>query len=235
MKSFEEQLFNRPYPGRTLIIGMDPSGNHFVQVYWIMGRSLNSRNRIFERDQSFVRNTAFDPSKMEDPSLIIYYPIKDTNGFHIISNGDQTDTLYDGLQQGDSFENALKRRAFEPDAPHFTPRISGITDTGSGTYGLSILKTRNNNPSVCIRNFYHYDSCIKGMGHCIHTYQGEEDGILRPFAGEPLEVPLFDSMDETANFYWNNLNKDNRISLLVKFIRKEDNHVEYKIVNKNER
>ncbi|WP_063847718.1 IMP cyclohydrolase [Bacillus sp. FJAT-28004] len=234
MHSFENQLFDDPYPGRTIIVGMSPSGKHYVQVYWIMGRSANSRNRIFERDQQFVRNTAYDAAKMEDPSLIIYYPIKNINGMHIISNGDQTDTIYAGYVKGKSFEDSLKSREFEPDAPHYTPRISGVIDTQSETYILSILKTRQNDPSVCIRHFFHYNPFTKGTGHCLHTYKGEGKGVLRPFDGEPLEVPLFDSMDETAQFYWSNINVDNKISLLIKFISTQDRTAEFKIMNKNQ-
>ncbi|MGO4345833.1 IMP cyclohydrolase [Paenibacillus sp. MCAF9] len=234
LQSYEDQLFNNPYPGRTIIVGMSPSGKHFVQVYWIMGRSANSRNRIFERNEQFVRNIAYDAAKMEDPSLIIYDPIKSMNGMHIISNGDQTETIYEAYGKSATFEDALKSRKFEPDAPHYTPRISGIIDTESALYSLSILKTRQNDPSFCIRHFFHYDSFTKGIGHCIHTYKGEENGILRSFEGEPLEVPLFDSMDETAQFYWSSINADHKISLLVKFIHTDDRKVEFKIINKNQ-
>ncbi|WP_373233409.1 IMP cyclohydrolase [Cohnella sp.] len=231
--SFEDQLFNNPYPGRTIIIGMTPSGANYVQVYWIMGRSANSRNRVFETDQLFVKNSAFEPTKMVDPSLIIYYPIKHLGKEHIVSNGDQTDTIIQGLQSGRSFENALQQREFEPDAPHYTPRISGIMNIEENSYCLSILKTRENDPSICLRYFFHYDTFTKGIGHCIHTYRCEEDGVLRPFVGEPFEMPLFNTVDDTANYYWNNLNKDNRISLLVKFVSVENNEVNMKLINKH--
>lgn len=231
--TFENKLFNSPYPGRTIIIGITPSGTHYVQVYWIMGRSSNSRNRIFELDQHFVRNAAFDPTKMEDPSLIIYYPIKQIDEIHIISNGDQTETIFNGISQELTLANSLRCREFEPDAPHYTPRISGIMDTISNSYCLSILKTRENDPLTCLRNFFHYNTFNKGIGHCIHTYRGEEKGVLRPYVGEPFEVPLFNTLHETANYYWNNINHDNKISLLVKFVCTKDKSVEFKIVNKN--
>ncbi|NOU88683.1 inosine monophosphate cyclohydrolase [Paenibacillus sp. LMG 31460] len=233
LSSFRNNLFEATYPGRTLIIGMNPSGTHYVQVYWIMGRSSNSRNRIFELEQLHVKNTAYDPAKMEDPSLIIYYPARDIEGYHIISNGDQTDTIFEGLQQSISFEDSLMKREFEPDAPHYTPRISGIIDTSSNTYCLSILKSKQNDPSVCIRNFFHFNAFTKGTGHCIHTYSCEVNGILQSFNGEPLEVPVFDSLDETASFYWDQINDDNKISLLVKFISIQGNNIEFKLINKN--
>lgn len=233
MTLFEQQLFANPYPGRTLAIGMTPSGQYYAQIYWIMGRSDNSRNRVFELNGQSVRNAAYDPAKLEDPSLIIYYPIKVCGEQHIVSNGDQTDTLYDGFTQGISFEDALKKRQYEPDPPHYTPRISGVIDTHERRYSVSILKSNNNDPSVCIRNFYHYSSFTPGIGHCIHTYRAEEQGVLRPFLGEPMEVPIFDSIEETAEFYWRNLNEDNKISLVVKFISVQDHSVQYVILNKN--
>lgn len=233
MASFEQQLFANPYPGRTLAIGMTPSGEHYAQIYWIMGRSGNSRNRVFELDGQSVRNAAYDPAKLEDPSLIIYYPIRVHGEHHIVSNGDQTDTLYDGFAQGLTFEDALKERQYEPDPPHYTPRISGVIDTSERYYSLSILKSNNNDPSMCIRNFYNYSSFTPGIGHCIHTYRSEEQGMLRPFVGEPIEIPIFDSMQETADFYWRSINEANKISLLVKYISVQDLTSQFVIINKN--
>lgn len=178
-------LRSNKYPGRGIVIGMTPSGQHLVQVYWTMGRSVNSRNRVFELDGDSVRNRAFDESKMTDPSLIIYYPLKKAEGIHIVSNGDQTDTIWDGIRHNRAFEHSLETRAYEPDPPHFTPRISGIIDTSATGYKLSILKSSRNRPEVCIRNFYHYSAFTAGEGHCIHTYGEERDGTLLSFAGEP--------------------------------------------------
>ncbi|PWW04765.1 IMP cyclohydrolase-like protein [Paenibacillus cellulosilyticus] len=229
----EEQLFAKPYPGRTLIVGQTPSASHYVQVYWTMGRSVNSRNRVFEREGNHIKNTAFDPALMEDPSLIIYYPVRDWNGIHIVSNGDQTDTIYEGVQRGESFQQLLTTREFEPDPPHYTPRISAVIDCGNKSYTLSILKTNDNDPSVCQRQFFDYSGFEPGAGHCLHTYSAEFDGILKPFVGEPFEVPLFDDIEATADFYWERLNSDNKISLLVKFIDVSTQTIQFVIRNKH--
>ena len=227
-------LQNNPYPGRGIIIGMTPSKDHYVQIYWIMGRSDNSRNRQFEREGSFVRNKAFDEAAIIDPSLIIYYPLKSINQYHIITNGDQTDTIMNGLINHQTFEESLFSREYEPDAPHFTPRISGIIDTEQMNYKLSILKSSQNQEGACIRNFFNYSVFIPGTGHCIHTYSKEENGALRSFVGEPFELPLFDHIDEVKDYYWNLLEEDNKISLLVKFIDTSTLTTEISIINKNQ-
>lgn len=229
----EEDLKNNSYPGRGIIIGKSPDRQNYVQVYWIMGRSNNSRNRVFVQEGSFMRTKAFEESKLEDPSLIIYYPIKDLDGRHIVTNGDQTDTIYDFLKQGKTFVDALKTREFEPDAPNFTPRISGILDLNhSPSYTLSVLKAENQNPNYCLRAFYYYDKFIPGYGHCIHTY--ESDGNPLPsFAGEPKLVRVYDEIDKTAEFYWDLLNEENRVSLAVKFVGREGKEVKLKIINKH--
>lgn len=232
MKTVQQDLFENPYPGRTLIVGMTPSGSHFVQVYWIMGRSENSRNRIFEQVGCSVKNKALDPAQMEDPSLIIYYPIRHWENVHIVSNGDQTDTIYDGLQHNRNFEQSIKLREFEPDAPHFTPRISAVINTNIKQYSLSIIKTHNNDPSVCLHNIYQYSKFKSGIGHCIHTYKSEQNGVLKPFEGEPFEVPLFDSINETAEFYWNRINSENKIALLVKFVGVQNQDIQFQFRNK---
>lgn len=232
-----EQLFANPYPGRTLIVGLTPSASHYVQVYWTMGRSVNSRNRVFEREGNHIRNAAFNPAWMENPSLIIYYPVRDWNGMHIVSNGDQTDTIYDGIQQGiqqgRKFEQLLMTRDFEPDSPHYTPRISAVINTASMSYTLSILKTHDNDPSVCLRHFFDYSTFKPGIGHCIHTYRSEESGVLKPFVGEPFEVPIMESMEDTADYYWDRLHSDNKISLLVKFIDVRAMGIQFAIRNKH--
>lgn len=230
----EKQLKQNSYPGRGIIIGMTPDGKNYVQVYWIMGRSTNSRNRIFEAQGSAVRTKAFDEAKMSDPSLIIYYPVRTSGDYHIVSNGDQTDTIFNYIQEGKTFENALETREFEPDSPNFTPRISGFIDysTDKAVYGLSILKSIDNNAAICQRNYFYYNNFLNGFGHCIHTYQ--EDGNPIPsFMGEPYPVKLFNTIEENADYYWNLLNEDNKVSLLVKFVAKEDKKSTIKIINKN--
>lgn len=227
-------LKNNVYPGRGIIIGMSPDAKHYVQIYWIMGRSENSRNRVFDNDKGFIRTKAFDESKVTDPSLIIYYPVRHLEGKHIISNGDQTDTIFDSISNGGNFEEALNTRYFEPDAPNYTPRISGILDANASKYlyRLSILKAFNNDPNTCLRHFYNYERAVAGIGHCIHTYAGDGNP-LPAFNGEPYELELFNSIDETVEFYWNSLNTDNRISILGKYINIHDGSFEIKIINKN--
>lgn len=230
-----EKLKNNVYPGRGIIIGMSPDSKHMIQVYWIMGRSQNSRNRVFEEENGFVRTKAFDESKLVDPSLIIYYPARHYNNCHIITNGDQTDTIYNELIKGGSFEKALDTRCFEPDSPNFTPRISGITYIGNSQYAykLSILKSYNNDGATSIRQYFNYEKGIAGIGHCIHTYVGDGDP-LPSFSGEPYELELFDDIDKTAEFYWNALNNDNKVSLLAKYISVDDGSFKIKILNKNQ-
>lgn len=221
------------YPGRGIIIGMSPNAKHYVQIYWIMGRSENSRNRVFENENGFVRTKAYDESKVIDPSLIIYYPVRHFKACHIVSNGDQTDTIYNAIQKGETFESALNTRTFEPDSPNFTPRISGIVNLGEAqnAYTLSILKSFNNNSEYTIRNYYNYEKAVPGTGHCIHTYMGDGNP-LPSFTGEPYELELFDNIDETVEYYWNALNQENRISILGKYINVEDGSFEIKIINK---
>lgn len=231
-KNYEE-LKRNIYPGRGIIIGLSPNSKKLVQVYWIMGRSDNSRNRIFEVDNGFVRTRAYDESKMTDPSLIIYYPAKHYEGRHIITNGDQTDTIMNALASGGSFEDALNTRFYEPDGPNFTPRISGIAGTKGDQYcyKLSIVKSYNNTEASCLRQYFHYEKGIPGTGHCIHTYT-TDGNPLPSFSGEPYEMELFDDIGKTADYYWDALNTDNRISLLVKFIRIEDGSFETRIINR---
>lgn len=233
LKSNYDNLKKNSYPGRGIIIGLSPDSKKLVQVYWIMGRSENSRNRIFEADNGFIRTRAYDESKMKDPSLIIYYPAKHYDGRHIITNGDQTDTIFDALKNGRSFEDALDTRRYEPDGPNFTPRISALIGSGKDQYAykLSILKSCNNSETSCLRQYFNYERGIPGTGHCIHTYQGDGNP-LPSFAGEPYELELFDTVDETLNYYWNALDKDNRISLLVKFVNVDDSNFETGIINR---
>ncbi|MFK7697626.1 IMP cyclohydrolase [Paenibacillus sp. HJGM_3] len=221
------------YPGRGIIIGLTPDGTRLLQVYWIMGRSENSRNRVFIGEENgFLRTEAKDPAKLSDPSLIIYYPLRHTGGAHIVTNGDQTDTIYDALLSGGTFEQALARRTYEPDAPNFTPRISGIVDLNDNqfAYKLSILKTNANDESQTLRHFYTYEKAIPGYGHFISTYAGDGNP-LPSFQGEPVLVPLQDSIEETANYYWSRLDVANRVSLLVKSIRIADGQTDLHIMN----
>jgi len=234
IKDNYERLKKNIYPGRGIIIGMSPDSKSMIQVYWIMGRSENSRNRIFENDNGFVRTKAFDESKVTDPSLIIYYPVKHYEYCHIVTNGDQTDTIYEALKRGDSFESALNTRCYEPDPPNLTPRISGAIYLKDSLYAykLSILKSFNNTEELSIRNYYNYEKGVSGIGHCIHTYLGDGNP-LPSFNGEPYELELFNDIDKTAEHFWNALDNDNKVSILAKFISLEDGSFKTRIINKH--
>lgn len=228
-------LKSNVYPGRGIIIGLTPDETRFVQVYWIMGRSENSRNRIFVQEPNgFLRTEAADPAKLTDPSLIIYYPVRHEGQAHIVTNGDQTDTIYEALQQGRTFEQALATRTFEPDPPNYTPRISGIIDLNDAgcAYKLSILKSNENDQSMTKRFFFHYDAPLAGFGHFISTYQGDGNP-LPSFAGEPALMPLQNDIDANARFYWDLLDGDNRVSLLVKTIRRDNGKTDMRVINKH--
>ncbi len=216
-------LASNSYPGRGIVLGTSPDSNSLVQVYWIMGRSENSRNRIFElEDNGFVRTKAYDESKLTDPSLIIYYPAKHLDRCHIISNGDQTDTVFSAMQKGKEMEAALQLREFEPDAPNFTPRITGIMDMmeSRSVYRMGILKTHGNDANLgCERFYYSYEKALPGYGHCITTYQGDGDP-LPSFSGEPRIMDIAATPEETLEYYWSMLNADNRISIMVKWINR---------------
>ncbi|UUZ87139.1 IMP cyclohydrolase [Paenibacillus sp. P26] len=217
-----------------MVIGLTPDGLRLVQVYWIMGRSENSRNRVFiQEENGFVRTEAKDPAKLTDPSLIIYYPVRHVNGAHIVTNGDQTDTIYEAPQAGGSFEAALAARTYEPDAPNFTPRISGLVDLKDGqfAYKLSILKSSGNTEDQTLRHTYTYEKALPGFGHCIHTYQGDGNP-LPSFQGEPALVPLMNDIQSIADTYWKVLNEENKISPLVKTIEIESGETEPLVVNK---
>lgn len=231
-----KSLSTNPYPGRGIVLGTSPCGRFDVQVYWIMGRSENSRNRIFvlDQDTGFMKTQAFDESKLVDPSLIIYYPAKHGNDFHLITNGDQTDTVFDFLQKGKTFEDALNTRCYEPDGPNFTPRISGITYKNSNpiVYKLSILKSRSNNEDAgCERQFFSYEKKMLGLGHFISTYKTDGNPIPS-FSGEPQLIPIGATAQETLDMYWNALNETNRVSLMVKWIDSDSFKSETWIRNK---
>jgi IMP cyclohydrolase len=230
-----KNLKQNSYPGRGIVLGLTPDGRNLVQVYWIMGRSANSRNRVFVAESNgFVRTKAYDEAKLEDPSLIIYYPARHDGDCHIISNGDQTDTIYQAIQNGDSFEDAVASRTFEPDAPNFTPRISGIMDVDNSPfiYQLSIIKSIGNDSGYATHQFFNYQNALPGVGHCIHTYAGDGNP-LPAFAGEPYPVKLQNDIREVAAFYWDLLNAEHKVSLLVKFIDCGTKKTELRILNKH--
>ena len=234
MISLEKELKDNAYPGRGIVIGMSPNGKYAVTAYFIMGRSENSRNRIFTPEGEGIRTEAFDPSKLVDPSLIIYAPVRVLGNDTIVTNGDQTDTVYDLMGQGKTFEEALRTREFEPDAPNYTPRISGIMHVEDGKYGyaMSILKSNNGNGASCNRYTFDYSEPVAGEGHFIHTYMCDGNP-LPSFEGEPKLVGLSDDMDAFTDMVWNSLNEDNKVSLFVRYINIEDGTYETKIVNKN--
>jgi IMP cyclohydrolase len=228
-----ENLKNNPYPGRGIVLGMTPDGQSLAQVYWIMGRSANSRNRIFVVEDGFVKTQAFDEAKVEDPSLIIYYPARHYHNCHIITNGDQTDTIYKALQRGGSFEEALATRSYEPDAPNYTPRISGLTDLDHPrlAFQLAIIK-KGRHAESCVFDFCNFQNPHPGIGYCLHTYQGDGNP-LPPFEGQPYPVALPNSLDEIALYYWKLLNNDNKIALLVKLINRQTGQATLRILNKH--
>lgn len=233
-KSLAEELSSTTYPGRGIVIGKTPDGKKAAIAYFIMGRSENSRNRIFVKDGEGIRTEAFDPSKLEDPSLIIYAPLRVLGNKTIVTNGDQTDTIYDLMDKQYTFEQALRTREFEPDAPNYTPRISGVLhfDNGSFNYAMSILKSNNGNPKACNRYTFAYENPVAGEAHFIHTYMGDGNP-LPSFEGEPTLVDVPDNMEDFADLVWNNLNNDNKVSLFVRYINIEDGSYETKIINKN--
>ena len=221
------------YPGRGIVVGQSADGKHAAAAYFIMGRSANSRNRVFlERDGDVVIHP-FDASLVEDPSLIIYSPIRCCGNSLIVTNGDQTDTVYDGLKAGMSFAGALRSRAFEPDAPNFTPRISAMLtfSGGSFTYQMSILKSADREGSACSRFTFEYPP-LPGTGHFLHTYM-HDGNPLPSFEGEPERVTVPDSIDDFSREIWENLNEQNRISLYVRYVSLTDGSVQNRMFNKN--
>ena len=233
--SLEQELKSNAYPGRGIVIGRTPDGSCAVAAYFIMGRSQNSRNRIFVEDGEGIRTQAFDPSKLEDPSLIIYAPVRVLGDDTIVTNGDQTDTIYEGLEKGLTFEQSLRSREFEPDAPNYTPRISGLLHVADGQfrYDMSILKSCQGDPSSCLRYTFSYENPIAGEGRFIHTYMHDGDP-LPSFQGEPNAVEIADDMEAFTQMLWNSLNEDNKVSLFVRYIRIADGTCTTKIINKNQ-
>ncbi len=228
-----ELIKDNEYVGRGIVIGKTADGKKAATAYFIMGRSENSRNRIFKEEGEDITIYPFDESKVEDPSLIIYHPIRKTGNKLIVTNGDQTDTIYDFVTAGKSFKEALETRQFEPDAPNFTPRISGMItfDANDFVYSMSILKSMNAEGSECARYTFDYKP-LKGLGHFIHTYECNGNPIPT-FQGEPERVEIPDDIDEFAENLWNNLNEDNKISLYVRYIDLNDGSVQSVMYNKN--
>ncbi len=234
MLSLENELKTNAYPGRGIVIGKSPDGTKAVTAYFIMGRSSNSRNRVFVEDGEGIRTQAFDPSKLEDPSLIIYAPVRVLGNKTIVTNGDQTDTIYEGMDKQLTFEQSLRSREFEPDGPNYTPRISGIMhiDDNKFNYAMSILKSNNGNSEACNRYTFAYENPVAGEGHFIHTYM-HDGNPLPSFEGEPKLVGTSDDIDAYTEMLWNSLNEENKVSLFVRFIDIASGKYETRIVNKN--
>lgn len=234
MLSLKKELQNNAYPGRGIVIGKSEDGKSAVIAYFIMGRSSNSRNRIFVEEGSGIRTQAFDPSKLEDPSLIIYAPVRVLGNKTIVTNGDQTDTIYSGMDKQLTFEQSLRSREFEPDAPNYTPRISGIVhlEAESFNYAMSILKSNNGNASACNRYTFAYENPVEGEGHFIHTYMHDGDP-LPSFEGEPELISIPNCIDTFTDTIWSNLNEENKVSLFVRYIDIASGETKSKIVNKN--
>lgn len=234
MLSIEKELQSNSYPGRGIIIGKSADGSKAVTAYFIMGRSENSRNRVFVEEGEGIRTQAFDESKLTDPSLIIYAPVRVLGNKTIVTNGDQTDTIYEGMDRQMTFEQSLRSREFEPDGPNYTPRISGIMhiENGKYNYAMSILKSNNGNPDACNRYTFAYQNPVAGEAHFIHTYMGDGNP-LPSFEGEPKLVDLEGDIDTFTNLVWENLNADNKVSLFVRYIEIETGKYETRIVNKN--
>lgn len=232
--SLEQELKNNAYPGRGIIIGRSEDNARAVAAYFIMGRSENSRNRVFVEDGEGIRTQAFDPAKLTDPSLIIYAPVRALGNKTIVTNGDQTDTIYEGMDHQLTFEQSLRSREFEPDGPNYTPRISGILhiENGNYNYAMSILKSDHGKPDSCLRFTFAYENPAAGEGRFIHTYM--HDGAPLPsFEGEPKLVGISGAIDEFTEKIWDSLNEDNKVSLFVRFIDIATGTYETRIVNKN--
>lgn len=236
IRDIKKELCENSYPGRGIVIGKSADGENAVIAYFIMGRSENSRNRVFEELDGGIRTKAFDPAKLSDPSLIIYSPVRVIDNKIIVTNGDQTDTVYEHIKTGSDFENALRTRTFEPDEPNFTPRISGILNLEKDdfTYKMSILKSTNGNANAAQRFFYEYQP-VNGLAHFIHTYKMDGSPRIPSFEGEPKPVALEnESIDDFTANLWNSLNEENKVSLFVRYIGLKNGEVQTRIINKNE-
>ncbi len=234
MTDLKKEISSTTYPGRGIIIGKSEDGKKAVIGYFIMGRSVNSRNRVFVKEGKDLKTQAFDPSQLVDPSLIIYAPVRTLENCTVVTNGDQTDTVRDFILEGKSFEDALRTRTFEPDPPNFTPRISGILDFADSdfSYKMSILKSNEGREESALRFFYEYEAPVAGEGHFIHTYKCDGNPIPS-FEGEPTLVDIKGDIDAFTANVWDSLNEDNKVSLYTRFIDLETGEIEDRIVNKN--
>ena len=237
--SLKDELTQNAYPGRGIVAGLSADGKYAVSAYWTMGRSAGSRNRVFVKEEEngteVIRTKAFDPTLIAgDPSLIIYAAVRTLGAKTIVTNGDQTDTIFDGLKAGQTFEQSLRSRKYEHDAPNYTPRISSLLDVEGGkyNYAISILKSDMGNPDNTLRFTFTYDAPQKGKGHFIHTYMGDGNP-LPSYEGEPTPVAIEGDIDTFTNNIWSWLNEENKVSLFVRFINIENGKVEERILNKN--
>ena len=231
IKSMAERLDGNTYPGRGIVLGITPDGKKAVAAYFIMGRSVNSRNRVFCLEPDGIRTEAHDPALMKDPHLIIYHPVRELGNGLIVTNGDQTDTIWEFAARGESWEAALRTRMFEDDGPNWTPRISGI-QANDGSYKMSILKSADAEGSACARFFYEYPA-IAGLGHFLHTYVCDGNPVIPTFQGEPERVKTVDDIDAFTNEIWNALDEENKISLYVRYTDLKTGAVDTRLINKN--
>ena len=229
--NFTEMLSTNTYPGRGIMLGITPDGTKSVAAYFIMGRSVNSRNRVFVQEPDGIRTEAHDPSLMKDPHLIIYHPVREAGCGLIVTNGDQTDTIWEYLARGESWEAALRTRMFEDDGPNWTPRISGLL-AGDGSYKMSILKAADPEGSNCSRFFWEYPATA-GLGHFLHTYVCDGNPVIPTFQGEPERVATENDIDVFTNAVWNALNEQNKISLFVRYTDLKTGAKEDRLINKN--
>ena len=231
-KTAQEYLVGNSYPGRGIMLGVTPDGKHAVAAYFIMGRSVNSRNRVFIQEPDGIRTEAHDPALMKDPHLIIYHPVRQAGCGLIVTNGDQTDTIWEYLAKGESWEAALRTRQFEDDGPNWTPRISGI-QAFDGSYKMSILKAADPEGSTCARFFYEYPA-IAGLGHFLHTYVCDGNPVIPTFQGEPERVAMENDMETFTKTLWESLDENNKISLFVRYTDLQTGAYTQKILNKNQ-
>ena len=229
--NFTEMLSTNTYPGRGIMLGITPDGTKSVAAYFIMGRSVNSRNRVFVQEPDGIRTEAHDPSLMKDPHLIIYHPVREVGCGLIVTNGDQTDTIWEYLARGESWEAALRTRMFEDDGPNWTPRISGLL-AGDGSYKMSILKAADPEGKACSRFFWEYPATA-GLGHFLHTYVCDGNPVIPTFQGEPERVATENDIDVFTNAVWNALNEQNKISLFVRYTDLKTGAKEDRLINKN--
>ena len=227
-----QKLANNTYPGRGIVLGITPDGKKAVAAYFIMGRSVNSRNRVFIQEPDGIRTEAHDPALMKDPHLIIYHPVRQIGAGLIVTNGDQTDTIWEFLARGESWEAALRTRMFEDDGPNWTPRISGLQFSRDGSYKMSILKAADPEGNACARYFWEYPATA-GLGHFLHTYVCDGNPVIPTFQGEPERIATENDIDAYANMIWENLNPDNKISLFVRYTNLETGAVQQRILNKH--